>query len=369
MKILIMVYGPLGDSLFTIPALKSIRLGYPEADIKLITSTTALDFFKYNENINQIITVSDEREFAKKIVQLRDIKFDLVLALSRKASCFLPLSKAENKAGFTGEDMGFLYYLTLPDCRTTHAIDYCLAITEKVGGKAVDAKQEFRLSVDQSARERVIRKLAKKTEGLYDLSNNGLPLLAVHPGGKYFKLKRWPLNKYQQLIKQLDSELPLQIVLIGGNDEKEDLVNLIDDGYNYNNVIVDLIGELSLSETTALLALADLFVGNDSAPQHIAAAVKTPVIVLFGPTSPKNYHPYGTKYEIITKEVECSPCFTWLGSLTQYLPQYLPDWARGCTGDCMKQIKVEEVFFKVKAMLPSETFLQSDKSLYSNIEN
>jgi heptosyltransferase-2/heptosyltransferase-3 len=353
-RILVIAYGPLGDTLFTIPSLKSLRLGYPEAEIDLISSVAGSQFFQGNANIDRIISVDNESQLLRKIIKLREMHYDLGLALSHIGSYLLPFARADKKAGFISDELGFIYDFQLPDQRTIHAIEYCLRIVEAVGGEQVEISREYRLSISEDVIRQTMDKVETKT-GLFLEGMSEKKLVIIHPGGKYYKLKRWPEERYKQLIKQLDRELTANFIIIGGPEERDMVVNLLDQEYVYNNLILDLVGELTIQETAALLSLADLFIGNDSAPQHISAAVKTPVVSLFGPTDPDNFHPYGVDHKIIRKRVECGPCFSWLGAVTQYLPQYLPGWAAGCDGQCMKQIEVDEVFDTVKAMLSTET--------------
>ncbi|MFW6409533.1 MAG: glycosyltransferase family 9 protein [Halanaerobiales bacterium] len=340
MRILVIIYAPLGDSLFTVPSLKALHRGYPAAHISLISSRSAREIFADRAEIDKLLLADGEGQLMKKILELRSKNFDLALGLCNLGSYLLPLVKADKKAGFRGDELSLIYDYDLPDDRSLHAVDYCLQIVKKAGGKL--QREAF---LDLPLFEENYQKVSNIL--LQNGIKEGEKLIVIHSGGRYFHYKRWPLLRYRHLIKLIDSEFKLRTVLIGGGSERKRAEYIIDKDYKYNRLPLNLIGRLSLRETAALLDKSFLLIGNDSAPQHLASAVSTPVVTLFGPTDPKNFSPYHSPSTIVRSNLECSPCFGWLGDYTQYLPQYIPSWL-GCNGECMKKISVEDVMKAVK---------------------
>jgi ADP-heptose:LPS heptosyltransferase len=111
------------------------------------------------------------------------------------------------------------------------------------------------------------------------------PLLAVHPGGAKHWNRRWPLDRFARMCVEVAAAAPPSFVLLGAEDESDDLALLqrsVRAGLPGANVLVDAGG--SLDQLACLIAAADVLVGNDSAPAHLAAAVGTPSVVLYGPT-------------------------------------------------------------------------------------
>jgi ADP-heptose:LPS heptosyltransferase len=101
-----------------------------------------------------------------------------------------------------------------------------------------------------------------------------------------------------------------------------------------------------LTETAALLKKCCLFIGNDSGPLHLAAALNVPTIGLFGPTAPRQFYPYKSiKHTFIYKNLPCSPCYRFGGGVWQYFP-------RCSKAYCMEEITIWELIFLVKQMLP-----------------
>ena len=339
MQILVLIIAPIGDTLFATPALKALRNGYPQADIGVIATTGNIQILLGNKNIDRLITVSNKKEMITKIISLRDKTYDLVIGLSNIGSYASYMVNGRKKTGFKGKELNWIYNYNPPDDRTIHAVDYNLEIVGDVGGiPEKNPVMEIPLTISDY---KIIEDLTL---------DNSTPYIAIHPGGKFFAFKRWPVNKYKFLVKEIDKNMNVSIILLGGREEKQLVNKLIDLDYSYNHFPLNLAGILSLKETAALLDNAVLFIGNDSAPQHIAAAMNTPVISIFGPTNPGNFHPYGTEYKIIRKERSCSPCFYWLGDLKQYLPECIPYWLAEFSVPCLKDIKVADVMAELESM-------------------
>ena len=118
--------------------------------------------------------------------------------------------------------------------------------------------------------------------------------------------KTWPSDKIAVLLNQLVDDGHV-IVLTGAPDDQEmKMIKQILSLTNSN--IVNFAGRLSLKELAALSAQAALFVGVDSAPMHIAAAVGTPIVALFGPSSEITWGPWMVKHRVVTTTHSCRPC-------------------------------------------------------------
>ncbi|ACL70469.1 glycosyltransferase family 9 protein [Halothermothrix orenii] len=344
MKILVLILSALGDALFTTPALRALRNGYPDARIDALVWEDNKTILEGNPNLDRLIVSKGKGKLISDVQSLREEVYDLAIGLSNAGSYIAYLVNARKRLGFKGSEIGWMYDFNVPDDRNIHAVDYCLEIVKVAGGKP-DINPHLEVAINDEQRRSVAEFMKKK--GII----TSLPLVAIHPGGKYFSLKRWPVDKFSELVKVLDKMIPLQVVLVGGPDDRELATRIIDPDYNYNRKPVIVAGELSVKETTALLEQVDLFIGNDSAPQHMASAVGVPVVSLFGPTNPANFYPYGTEHIIIRSDLSCSPCFSWLGDLKQYLPEYLPEWVTKCKGKCMEEIEVADVVRAARQLL------------------
>jgi heptosyltransferase-2 len=153
-------------------------------------------------------------------------------------------------------------------------------------------------------RLRVSRENQRKLATRFGLEP-GDSIVALAPGAAFGPSKRWPEEHFRALALRL-VELGRIVLVLGGPDEEatgEEIVRDTD-GAGRN-----LCGRTSLTDAVDLLALADVAVANDSGLAHVAAAVDTPVVVLFGPTSPRFAAPLTARSEKVYLGLECSPCF------------------------------------------------------------
>jgi heptosyltransferase-2 len=150
-------------------------------------------------------------------------------------------------------------------------------------------------------------------------------LVVLGAGSANSRAKRWPVERFAELSDRLQSEFDANVVLLGSKDDVKIAAQLVDISKRRP---IDLAGETELDEAAAIISTADLMISNDMGLAHLAPAVGTPTIVLFGPTNPETTRPYSRNAEIIRKDVECSPCMY-----------------RDCPIDhrCMTRISIEEV--------------------------
>jgi len=137
---------------------------------------------------------------------------------------------------------------------------------------------------------------------LPDGGNNGY--VGVHLGAG-FASKRLPVKTFAEVIEGLWKAYGALPVIVGGSEDTP-LVKALAE--HLESPILSLVGRLTILETAAVLERCRLFLGNDSAPMHLAAAVGTPVVAFFGPSEPEKYHPYGTEYRLLVADVPCRPC-------------------------------------------------------------
>ena len=152
------------------------------------------------------------------------------------------------------------------------------------------------------------------------------PLVGVHPGGSQrWKTKRWDLARWAALCDRLAAQ-GARVVVTGAAGEEalgHQLLQLT------TTAPAVVIGKTRLMELACLIRRCRVFITNDSAPLHIAAAMGTPTVALFGPTDPARHLVPGPAVRVIKKDVFCSPCYS--------------TWCRTITHACMERISVEEV--------------------------
>jgi lipopolysaccharide heptosyltransferase II len=172
---------------------------------------------------------------------------------------------------------------------------------------------------------------------LHDLGivADGRPLVLLHPGARYW-FKAWPAERFAQLADRLSAEAGC-LVLIGGGAREQSVAAEIREGTRCHPI--NLTGRVDLRQFAAIVRRCALYIGNDNGSMHVAAAVGTPVIGLFGPSAPAEWAPHGrAQVTTIYKGLDCRVC-------------YHPTCTRG-EQSCMKQITVDEVFEAARRLLP-----------------
>jgi ADP-heptose:LPS heptosyltransferase len=159
----------------------------------------------------------------------------------------------------------------------------------------------------------------------------GALVIALNPGASN-RIKCWSTARFAELGDRLIEELGARVVVIGGGDER-DLADAILAGMRHQ--ARDLVGKVSLLQLGALLKRCTLLVSGDTGPLHLATAVGTPVVALFGAIDPRRTGPVGEGHRVISHpEIPCVPCVA--GKCTN--PVYL---------ECMEKITADEVFREV----------------------
>jgi lipopolysaccharide heptosyltransferase II len=329
-RILAVKLADLGDLLSVTPALQALRAAYPSARIDLLVppqSASLLQGAGYIDRILQFDKFPFDRkrglldmrravQTARFLLELRMSRYDLLVLFHHLATRwgtfkFAAVSLATGarvRAGLDNGRGGFLN-VRLPDegFGAMHEVDYWLAL---VGLLGADASGGWRphISIDEKSRARVTTLLDEM--GI----NRASPLVAIHPGaGWYSRARIWPVEGFAAVARGLAKSHGATVLVLGGPDEAPIAARLVELAGEGGRV-VDMVGRTSIVETAALIEECDLFVGNDSGPMHIAAAVGTPVVAVFGPSNVGAWEPYAPPEEenphrVVARDLQCMPCF------------------------------------------------------------
>ena len=165
----------------------------------------------------------------------------------------------------------------------------------------------------------------------------GYHRVVIHPGAGWIS-RRWPWERYAEIIRLLGTHPNLDLIMVGGPEggasEQEVFGKL---RHAFAGKIFDLSGQISLRMLLALLYRSHLFIGNEAGPLHMAGALSLPSVAILGPTRRERTGPFSAKTTVIQKHVSCAPCRN-----------------RSCKElTCMKEVSVEEVYEAVEAKLAS----------------
>lgn len=326
-NILLIKPGAVGDLLQLTPALRALKLKYPQARISLLLgSEAAAAMFRNNPNVDQTVVFDRKGEHASLAGFLRLRKrisregYDLVINFQRSNFRAWLLASAAFPCRV-------LVYRKARG-RSIHAVVNHLETLAPLGidPAAADPSLELFLGPEEKAFAEDLFREA----GLADRT-----VIALNAGASN-RIKCWSTGQFAALANRLTDELGAGIVLVGGGNER-DLAEGIRAGMTGRPL--DLVGRTSLLQLGAVLARAALLVSGDTGPLHMATAVGTPVVGLFGAIDPLRTGPVGKGHRVIRHtEVPCVPCMARSCSHTPQL-------------ECMEKITPDEVFSAVAEML------------------
>jgi lipopolysaccharide heptosyltransferase II len=285
----------MGDVLMSQPAMRALKQSAPDRQLTLLTSSIGAAIAPFIPELDGVIPfdvpwvktdeINGEQQLLALADELRSRRFDAAVIFSSYSQNPLPAAmlcyQAGIKAvlGYCRENPYQLITHWLPDSEPLdyiiHEVQRQLALVETVGGATSDTK--LSLKVPEESRQTIRAKLIAL--GVH----TDRPWLVLHAGVSEEK-RRYPADKYitacRSLIKQGH-----KIVLTGSSSER----NYVDDiAYRLGDGAVNLAGNLSVAELIALIAAAPVLISNNTGPVHIAAAVGTPVVVLYAKTNPQH---------------------------------------------------------------------------------
>jgi len=339
MNILIVKLSAIGDVIHTLPSLAALRRCYPDAHISWVVEEAAADLLVDHPMLDRVLVsrrkrwVRDLKDGPHRAAVLREIRgflqtlrdrpYDLVIDFHGlfKSAVFVLLSGGQRKLGYDSmqEGSGLFVNEKIPEDMTKHAVERYLDFPRHLGCDT--ANPEFPIALHEAHFTRVRQLLAEKKV------DTARGFVGVSPVA-YWETKLWDEAKFAALCDLIVTELGLPVVFTG--ESAEGPIARIRSLMEAPSASV--AGETSLRELAALYKKALILLTTDSGPMHLAAAVGTPVVALFGPTSPQRTGPYGNGHVVIRRGLPCSPCFR-----------------KTCeTLECMKTIGVDEVFQAVR---------------------
>lgn len=337
-KILIIMMGGIGNMIFLTPALKALRKAYPFSKIHFLLGPYGAEKVIEGSNLidKKIIVDPEEQkgiiETIRLIRKLREENFSLSITSTGinpiKTSLLCYLAGIKYRLGENIEGKSFFYNLKVSFDKESHEVESNINLAQKLGIEVKDKSSYiFRSMEDKNFASRI-----------FDQHNLKEKLvIGMHPGSGIHQagFKRWPKERFGRLADFLFNNNNASVILLGGPEEIN-LANDINESMNSNPLI--MTGKTTLNQAAALIEKCRLFISNDSGLLHVACAVNTPAIGIFGPTNYKKTGPYSDSSIIIRKELDCSPCYKRGEIKCKRL-------------DCFKLITVEDVLEEVKNLL------------------
>lgn len=336
-----------GDVLLASPVLSTLKAHAPQAEIDALVYADTAEMLSGHPALTQLHLV--DRNWKKRgplghlaaewrlLQDLRARRYDLIVHLTEHPRgawiarlCGARWAVARRVGGRGGWwQNAFTHFFSTPRHALRHTVEVNLDALRRIGIQPAPEEKLLRIVPGDAAEQRV--------DGLLrGFGLEGAPFVHLHPASRWL-FKCWTVEGMATLIDRLHAD-GHAVVLSAAPDAAETAMIAAIQAHVAKPAF-SLAGQLSLKELAALSARARLFVGVDSAPMHIAAAVGTPVVALFGPSGDKEWGPWGVRHRVVASDVHpCRPCG-------------LDGCGGGKISDCLVSMPVDRVWQAVRELL------------------
>lgn len=337
-RILIVRTDRIGDVILSTPVIKAMRDNYPDAYIAMMVSPYTREIVEGNPYLDKVIIYDKDGlhrswfSCVKFIRDLKEYKFGLALVLhpANRAHIITFLASIPRRIGYNRK-LGFLLTDKIEHLKQQgqkHEMEYNLDLVRYLGIEPADKKLFMPIKKES---EEYAQKILD-SEGISAEDK----ILGIHPAASC-PSKIWPAERFAETADKLAEKYGFKVIIFSGQKD----INLAETVVcHMKHKAVNLAGKLTVSQLASLLKRCKLFISNDSGPVHIASALGTPVISIFGRNqaglSPKRWGPLGLKGRILHKQVGCIECF-----------------AHNCSKEfaCLKAISVEDALKTAEEIL------------------
>lgn len=313
MKILIRATNWVGDAIMALPAIRAVRVKFPEARIAILARPYVLDIYRDQNVADELIAYDRTGEYKgfhgreKLAAHLRARNFDVALLLQNAfdAAFLAWRAKIPERIGYARDGRSLLLTKAIavpkPNEIPAHERFYYLELLRRVDWL------EQSPTIDTIALD-VPREKGSRAEELLVAAGarSGRTRIAVGAGASYGSAKCWLPERFAETLNLLAAERDCDVILFGTASEAA-VSNAI--GAELKDRPIDLTGKTAIADLPALLSRCNLFIGNDSGAMHVAGAVGLPVVAIFGPTDPNGTAPVTPKCTVVQQKPYCSPCF------------------------------------------------------------
>jgi lipopolysaccharide heptosyltransferase II len=335
-RVLVVRLRSIGDTVLSTSSLTALKQFLPEAQIDILLEDWVAPVLDGFDAVDNVLTFKkdDLKSRLRTAWKIRQKRYDVAFNLhgGTTATFFVRASGAPHRIGFENYQYKFLYNHLLSSASDfwgkeyTHSAEQQLALLGFVG-VPVEDKPKSHLAITEKAKNSIETKLRS------EIRNPKSKIALFHPTAA-FESKQWAIENFAGLA-EFFYEKNFQPVAVAAKNESKVL-----DAFKQNSrVPIIAFDDLILPEITALASKADFFVGNDSGIAHIAAAVKTPSVVIFGSSNVNHWRPWtDAPNEIVREKMSCQPCAGY--NCSQFdVPE------------CIRRISVESVIAAVEKVL------------------
>lgn len=328
----------IGDMVLLTPALRALKQAYPESYLTVLLRSLVADLMQANPYVDNCIIDTKQgssyRSFINLVRQIRDNAFDIAVVLHPTSfrNALLPfIARIPIRVGSNYKGRGIFLTSSCSDRTDIHEVDRYLSVIQLLNIDSAPISNTLRRTAPIAATNLefwhtdVDRQSLQKLLEAEGVSAND-KLIGVNLGTTW-RTKQWDVRNFVTVITQISNVVPDVKIILTGSTLEQTLIEELPQSKS----TINLVGKTDILQLGALLERCEVCLTCDSGPMHIAAAVGTPNVALFGPTSPIRHQPYGTGHTVIEKPVSCRPCYkrTCHRQDTPYL--------------CMQEIETTEV--------------------------
>jgi len=304
-KLLVIRLRSIGDTVLTTPSLVALRRFLPHTSIDILLEDWVAPLLDGSPLVDRVISIPRHSNAARARIarELHRTGYDVVYNLhgGTTATFLTRASGAGQRVGYTHYQYARLHNHVAPSPQeiwsrpTLHSAEQQLALIGWTGVPVSD-RPATQLAVTEKAARSIAAKLA-----VHEIDRE--PVALIHPAAA-FETKQWPSENFARVIDEVAARGLTPVVIVAPKEKQ-----VLDSVVQQSSARVIGLTDLSLPEVTALAARAQLFVGNDSGIAHMAAAVNTPCVVVFGSSNVAHWRPWTTnKNEVVREEMKCQPC-------------------------------------------------------------
>jgi ADP-heptose:LPS heptosyltransferase len=327
-KILFVRLRSMGDAVLMTPALRALRRGLEDAEIHVALERPLSSLFEDHPDIDRI-HVLDKGVLGKLVMALRLRRegFDAAINLhgGPTSAWMTRATGAKHRVGRDSYRLGYLYNVRVPppedvfaDADSIHTVHTQASLVAALGIQVEDFS--LHLEVSDTARTSTRRRLEEL----------GVPhegYVVLQPSASFLS-KQWSLERFLELSGKIRKHSGREVIVsLPGSPRlgregpsvlrRFILMGRFDDHVTSSSIAdirrvlageLPVLSDLPLNQLAALMETASLYIGNDSGPMHIAAALGTPVVGIFGSSDPRRWHPWGAPHRTLWAGLECSPC-------------------------------------------------------------
>lgn len=346
--VLVLRLDRIGDVLMALPALADLRRALPSARIRLAVG-------RWSEEVAGMAPVDDvilwsapwagrggegtegrlslARRARALAAQPPDVAIDLQGDV--RAAFLMRLTSARVRVGYANTGGGSWLTHVVPLDETVSWVEQNRRAVEVVAGPRRETGTAAHVAADPGWARALLDR-----EGLAGRR----PLVAIHPSGGR-TIKQWPVERWREVARRLQEGRGATVVVTGGASDVA-LARALGEGLP--RPVIDLAGRLSVAETMAVIGALDLFLSPDTGPMHMACAMGTPSVAVFGPSAAERYSsaalsPKPERHVVVRRELWCAPC-----NLIRTPPE---ECAADVTPECLRIVTVDDVYAAAAGLL------------------